>query len=164
MESVLILMGVSGTGKSTIGQALSEKLNWPYFEGDKFHSPANVEKMRAGIPLNDDDRGPWLLSIRTAIEEHLASAGSAIFACSALKASYREILQKEDKRIKFIFLHASYELILSRMNSRKHEYMPASLLKSQFETLEEPKNAIKVSVNQAVDKIVEEILEKLGRA
>ncbi|MEM6805803.1 MAG: gluconokinase [Bacteroidota bacterium] len=135
MESVLILMGVSGTGKTTIGQGLSDKLNWPYFEGDKFHPPSNVEKMRAGIPLNDEDRAPWLLAIRAAIEKRLSSGESAIFTCSALKASYREVLQRGDKRIKFIYLQGSYDLIMNRLNSRTHEYMPASLLKSQFETL-----------------------------
>ena len=164
MESVLILMGVSGTGKSTIGQALSERLNWPYFEGDTFHPSANVEKMRAGIPLNDDDRAPWLLLIRAAIEEELASGSSAIFASSALKASYREILQRDDKRIKFVFLQGSYELIMNRLKSRNHEYMPSSLLKSQFDALEEPQDAIKVSIDQPIEKIVEEILEKLGKA
>jgi len=115
MPFVLIIMGVSGTGKSTIGKALSEKLSLPYFEGDEFHPAANVEKMRQGIPLNDADRVPWLLALREQIELQLEKGESAILASSALKTSYREILQRDDKRVKFVFLHGSYELILQRM-------------------------------------------------
>lgn len=161
MPFVLIIMGVSGTGKSTIGKALSKKLSLPYFEGDEFHPATNVEKMRQGIPLNDDDRVPWLLALREQIELQLKKGESAILASSALKASYREILQRDDKRVKFVFLHGSYELILARMKERDHEYMPPSLLKSQFDALEEPESAIKVSIDQEVSAIVEEVISKI---
>ncbi|MEL6254484.1 MAG: gluconokinase [Bacteroidota bacterium] len=161
MPFVLIIMGVSGTGKSTIGKALSNKLSLPYFEGDEFHPAANVEKMRQGIPLDDSDRVPWLLALRKQIELQLEREESAVFASSALKASYREILQREDKRVKFVYLDGSYELILERMRGRDHEYMPPSLLKSQFETLEEPEDAIRVSIDQDVLSIVDEVISQI---
>ena len=161
MPFVLIIMGVSGTGKSTIGKALAEKLSLPYFEGDEFHPAANVEKMRQGIPLNDGDRVPWLLALREQIEVQLEKGESAVLASSALKASYREILQRDDKRVKFVFLHGTYELILQRMQEREHEYMPPSLLKSQFDTLEEPEDAIRISIDQEVGAMVEEVLSQL---
>ena len=161
MPFVLIIMGVSGTGKSTIGKALAEKLSLPYFEGDEFHPAANVEKMRQGIPLNDGDRVPWLLALREQIEVQLEKGESAVLASSALKASYREILQRDDKRVKFVFLHGTYELILQRMQEREHEYMPPSLLKSQFDTLEEPEEAIRISIDQAVEAMVEEVISQL---
>jgi len=108
---VLIIMGVSGTGKSTVGKSLSKKLSWPYFEGDDFHPKANVEKMRQGIPLTDEDREPWLQTLRELIEKQLRQGHSAILASSALKNSYRNTLVQGDERIRFVYLQGSFELI-----------------------------------------------------
>lgn len=157
----IILMGVTGCGKTLIGGLLSERLGLPFFDGDSFHPPANIEKMSSGIPLNDEDRKPWL----EALSNHLAeqeNKGGCILACSALKKSYRDILDKKKKiNVRFVYLKGTSELIGQRLTLRDNHYMPPRLLRSQFEALEEPDDAITVSVDPSPKTIVEEIAGKL---
>ena len=159
---VVILMGVSGAGKSTIGQALAQAWEQPFFDGDSFHPPENVAKMAAGLPLNDADRQPWLAALRRAIDRHLADVKSAIFAISALKAAYRQALGTDRSEILLVFLQGSYELILERMIRRNH-FMPPALLQTQFDTLEVPKIALGLDIAQPVAANVLIILAELSR-
>jgi len=156
---IVIVMGVSGSGKSTLGALLAEHLGVPFLDADEFHPPANVAKMAAGTPLTDADRRPLLESLNAM----LRGKDSAVLACSALKRSYREILARDIPRCTFVFLNGSLELIRSRLAGRKHRYMPASLLESQFATLEQPQDAIEVDVSQAPDACVRAIESRLGR-
>jgi gluconokinase len=158
---IIILMGVSGVGKTTIGRALAQELQWHFAEGDDYHSAANKAKMHAGIPLTDEDRAPWLQSLRSAITGWLAAGENVVLACSALKASYREILQVSPE-VKFVYLRGSYELIAQRLASRHGHYMNPDLLGSQFETLEEPKDAVTIDVGPPVPQIVKEIRAALA--
>ena len=153
---IIILMGVSGAGKTTIGRALAEELHWRFSEGDDYHSAANIAKMHAGIPLTDEDRAPWLQALRHAITGWLASGDNVVLTCSALKASYREILQVSPQ-VKFVYLRGSFNLIAQRLASRHGHYMDPHLLGSQFETLEEPKDAVTIEVGPPVAQIVREI-------
>lgn len=153
---IIILMGVSGVGKTTIGQALAQDLGWRFADGDDFHSSANIAKMHAGIPLTDEDRVPWLQSLQTAITGWLASGSNVVLACSALKASYRQVLQVSPE-VKFVYLRGSFELIVQRLASRKGHYMNLDLLRSQLDTLEEPKNAVTIDAGPPVDQLVKEI-------
>jgi carbohydrate kinase (thermoresistant glucokinase family) len=156
----LIVMGVSGSGKTVVGEALAKALGWPFFDGDKFHPESNVAKMSAGIPLNDDDRKPWLERLHEIICSHLAKGKPVIVGCSALKESYRDILRGE-LNVQFIYLEGSFDLIFERMQARQH-FMKPSMLKSQFDTLEPPQDAIKVSIADPVETIVEKIVETLN--
>ncbi len=158
---IIILMGVSGVGKTTIGKAFAQDLHWRFAEGDDFHSAANIAKMNAGIPLTDEDRAPWLQSLRTAITGWLASGENVVLACSALRASYRETLQVSPA-VKFVYLRGSYELIAQRLASRHGHYMNPQLLRSQFDTLEEPKDTVTIDVGPPVAQIVKEIRAALG--
>ena len=153
---IIILMGVSGVGKTTIGKALAQELHWRFAEGDDFHSAANIAKMHAGIPLTDQDRAPWLQSLRSAITGWLTAGENVVLACSALKASYRETLRVSSE-VKFVYLRGSYELIAQRLASRHGHYMNPDLLRSQFDTLEEPKDTATVDVGPPVPQIVNEI-------
>ncbi|ADX72879.1 gluconate kinase, SKI family [Pseudarthrobacter phenanthrenivorans Sphe3] len=132
----LVVMGVSGCGKSTVGSLLGERLGVPFFDGDDFHPPANKAKMAAGIPLNDDDRAPWLTEIGMALVSPAGEAGSSVIACSALKRSYRDLLRSFAPDTVFIHLTGDAATISDRLSSREHEYMPGSLLASQLATLE----------------------------
>lgn len=161
---ILILMGVSGSGKSTIGETLASRLNWPFHDGDTFHPPANVEKMRQGIPLNDTDRGPWLAAIREFMEQCHAQKQSAVIACSALKSSYRDVLLQSKPWVRFIWLHGPKELIAERMRSRSDHFMPPSLLESQLNTLEPPANALVADITPPPDAIVDTILSQLHQS
>lgn len=154
----IIVMGVSGSGKSTVGEALSKKLKIDFFDGDEFHTKENIEKMSQGIKLNDNDRKPWLKNISKFLKDRKKST---IIACSALKKDYRDLIQ-EDAEVTFVFLNGSKETIKERLMDRKDHFMPSSLLDSQFMELEEPKDAIYVNINQDVSKIVEDIIEKLN--
>jgi gluconokinase len=161
---IVIVMGVSGCGKSVVGSRLAAIMKAHYAEGDEFHSPANVEKMRGGTPLTDEDRWPWLRSIAARIDSWRADGENAVVACSALKKAYRDILMGDRPDVVTVHLKGSYELISSRLAKRQHEYMPTSLLKSQFETLEEPdetENVVTVSIDQTPDEIVAEAVTGL---
>jgi carbohydrate kinase, thermoresistant glucokinase family len=156
---IIIVMGVSSSGKSTIGAALGRALHAPFLDGDQYHPEANVEKMRAGIPLTDADRWPWLDALSTALKQAAARKGVAVGACSALKKTYRDfITEKAGEPVLFVYLDGSREVIGERMARRSHEYMPTSLLDSQFATLEVPdaaqEHVMAVPVTDSVDKIV----------
>ncbi len=155
---IIIVMGVSSSGKSTVGAALGRALHAPFLDGDKYHPEANVEKMRNGIALTDEDRWPWLEALSAALVEAAAKKGVAVGACSALKKAYRDfITEKAGEPVLFVYLDGSKEVIGERMAKRSHEYMPTSLLDSQFATLEVPdpatENVLKVPVTDSVDKI-----------
>lgn len=160
---VLILMGVTGSGKTTVGQALADALHCEFADADDFHSAANRAKMHAGIPLNDADRAPWLRSLHDRITEWLEAGKTAVLACSALRESYRaELVQgTAPGAVRFILLQGPASLIHSRLEARKGHYMPASLLRSQIDTLEPPRGALEISVTQSVPAIVREIMTAL---
>jgi len=134
----VVVMGVSGSGKTTVAELLAKRLGWPFIEGDRLHPPANVEKMRQGIPLTDADRAPWLDRIGEELKSWAAEGRSGVMTCSALKRAYRERIRSARPDVRFVYLKGSEALIAGRVGARHHEYMPASLLKSQFDTLEEP--------------------------
>lgn len=162
-HKVYYIMGVSGSGKSTIGKLLSERLDIPFYDSDLFHPKANIEKMSAGIPLNDDDRQPWLQAIHDFALQELPE-GSLIIATSALKEKYRDLLDGDlpKDQVRWIFLHGRFELLYDRIARRKGHFMPESLLQSQFDTLEIPhRNVIAVDVEQSPEMIVDEIISKL---
>lgn len=145
----LIVMGVSGSGKTAVGKALGERLQIPFYDGDDFHSRANIEKMTNGIPLTDADRWPWLEALAHLLKE----TPSMILACSALKASYRERL-KVAPDVRFIYLKGSYSLIEERLKKRRGHFFNPDLLKSQFADLEEPKDALDFDINISISEIV----------
>lgn len=160
----LIVMGVSSSGKSSIGKALAEKIGWRFADGDDFHPPANVEKQRAGQALTDADRWPWLQSIADEIDRFTAEGGKIVIACSALKRAYRDLLLHGRQDVRIVYLHGSRELIAERMAARKNHFMPTSLLDSQFKTLEVPgpdERPITVSIDDDIDGIVDAIIEQL---
>lgn len=141
MAMVVVLLGVTGSGKSTVGKLLATELGWRFIEGDELHPPANVEKMRRGIALTDADRMPWLENLKTAILRTINEAKSAVVACSALKKSYRKLLRISDE-VRFVYLKASAGLVEARLRERRHHFMNPALIPSQFDTLEEPKKAL----------------------
>jgi len=157
----LILMGVSGSGKTAVGELLSQKLDWPFFDGDDYHPKENVDKMAAGIPLDDDDRIPWLMNLHDLIADYLAKGKSVLLACSALKQTYRNLLLEGNPNTRFIHLKGDFELIMSRMQARSGHYMKPEMLQSQFATLEEPTDALTVDIRQNLDRITEEIIIQL---
>ena len=162
--TVVVMMGVSGSGKTTIATECAERLGWQVLEGDKLHPPANIAKMKAGTPLNDDDRWPWLQAIAAAIDGWRAKGVSGVVACSALKHAYRDILIGSRPDVILVYLQGSHDLIAARMAARRGHFMPPGLLDSQFATLEEPGEAerpIVVSVAPAPDAIVDDVIEKL---
>lgn len=157
----IILMGVSGCGKTTIGEQLAEKLGIPFYDGDDFHPEKNVEKMQSGVPLNDQDRLPWLVKLAEQISL-MNREGGGIIACSALKQAYRNILiGAPGADVTFVYLKGDRELIADRLSEREDHYMPPDLLDSQFDDLEEPEDAITVSIDQEPDEIVDEIFDRL---
>jgi gluconokinase len=155
--SAIVLMGVAGCGKTTVGLLLAERLGWRFLDADDFHSPANVEKMRSGQPLTDDDRWPWLDRLNGLLREN----GSAILACSALKQRYRDRIAAGVDDVRWVHLTGSFELIGSRLAARKGHYMPASLLASQFNTLEPPDDALAIDVADTPEMLAERILKEL---
>jgi gluconokinase len=154
---IVVLMGVSGSGKTTIGKTLAERLGWKFIEGDDFHPRENVAKMAAGVPLEDSDRWPWL----DALNRVLRAQHDAIVTCSALKASYRRRLLAGVEDSRLVYLEGSKALIASRVAARKHRYMPASLLDSQFSALEPPAEAIRIDVGAPVEASVDAIVDAL---
>ena len=159
---ILVIMGVSGSGKSTVGQSLAAALGWPFYDGDDFHPPANVEKMANGIALTDADRADWLAALARLIRDLSGDGRSGVLACSALKQSYRETLGQNISNVQFIYLKGDYDLILKRLQARKGHYMRPELLKSQFEALEEPGQALVVDVAQPPATIVRRIRQAFG--
>ena len=160
----LVVMGVSGSGKSTIAEQLAARLGWRYVDGDLFHPPANVAKMSAGHPLTDEDRWPWLRAIAAEIDRLAAAGARAVVACSALKRAYRDILVHGRDDIRIVFLNGTKDLIAKRLAARKGHFMPPGLLDSQFKTLEPPQPSerpITVSIDAPVDGIVDDIARQL---
>ena len=161
MSQIIFIIGVSGSGKTTIGQLLAKQTGFPFFDADEYHPVENLEKMKAGIPLNDLDRLPWLKNLNELAKRSLASSG-AIITCSALKKKYREKLEEGMvAKPHWVFLNGSFELILARMNERKGHFMPASLLRSQFDALEIPDNAFEIDIEKKPATIINEIMNKL---
>lgn len=160
---IAIVMGVSGSGKTSIGQLLAKELNWDFSDADSFHSKANIEKMSQGIPLDDADRLPWLQAMQTAIDCWLQEQKNVVLACSALKASYRQILVRDPKRMQVVYLKGSFELFAERLEKRQQHYMKKELLRSQFDILEEPKpeTAIIVDASQPPQAIVQQVRKSL---
>jgi gluconokinase len=155
-------MGVSGSGKTTVGEILAKQLGWDFVESDDFHPPANIEKMHRGVPLDDDDRRPWLESLRQRVDEACLHGKPAVVACSALKQSYRDFLgQDYPGMLRYVYLHGSEKLISQRLATRTGHFMNPNLLHSQFNTLEPPTDAIRVEVERTPKEIVEEIRAKL---
>ncbi|SAK95687.1 gluconokinase [Caballeronia ptereochthonis] len=160
---ILIAMGVSGAGKTRIGEMLAERLHCSFTDGDAFHSAANKEKMHKGIPLTDEDRWPWLKTIRAAIEERQRAGEQAVFTCSSLKRSYRDVLRGGDKDVCFVYLEGTFEVLHERLATRSGHFFDPSLLQSQLDTLEPPgaDEAITVSIEHTPEEIVEIVIEKL---
>ncbi|MBR0675964.1 gluconokinase [Roseomonas alkaliterrae] len=159
-------MGVSGAGKSTVGALLAERLGWPFEDGDSFHPPANVEKMRAGTPLTDEDRWPWLAAIAARITAARAEGRGVVIACSALKRAYRDVLRAGHADIRFLHLTGEPALIMARQAARQGHYMPASLVASQFATLEPPDteaDVIDLDVDPDPPAIVQKAVAALRR-
>lgn len=165
LPCALVVMGVSGSGKTTIASGLAERLHWTFEDGDKFHPKSNVEKMSAGHPLTDEDRWPWLNAIADEIERVCEAGGHAVFACSALKRAYRDVLVRGRGDVRLIYLDGTQELIARRLALRKNHFMPPGLLESQFKTLQAPgadENPVTVSIDASVDAVVDDIVFQLG--
>ncbi|MBC6458014.1 gluconokinase [Actinomadura sp. HBU206391] len=161
--SIILVTGVSGSGKTTVGELLADRLGWDYAEADDFHPKANIEKMRAGIPLTDDDRMPWLRAIARWIDERLASGKPAVVSTSALKRRYRDMLRRPE--VRSVFLNGDRELIERRISARKGHFFPAKLLETQFRELEPPEpdeNTVEVSVRDTPDEAVQQIIDALN--
>ena len=158
---VLIVMGASGCGKTTVASLLAQRLSWQFADADDYHPDSNKEKMKVGIALNDEDRMPWLLTLKKEIDSWIENDKPTVLACSALKESYRFKLAGENEKIKFIYLKADRELLEARHKIRVHEYMNPRLIMSQLESLEEPKKALTVDAAQNIETLVAEILKKL---
>ncbi|EOQ75260.1 gluconokinase [Acinetobacter lactucae] len=161
---IVIAMGVCGTGKTLIGELLSEQLACEFLDGDTLHSAANKSKMSQGIPLTDEDRMPWLQAIRKVIEEKQQAGETAVFTCSSLKRVYRDILRGSDQNVQFIYLKGSYELLQQRLAERAGHFFDPSLLQTQLDTLEEPDahEAITIDIALTPEQIVVQVMQKLG--
>ncbi len=151
-------MGVSGCGKSTVARLLAEELDWDFFDADDFHPPANIAKMKSGIPLSDSDRDPWLSALNKMLISTLRAGRHPVLACYALKESYRAKLCQGTDDLQFVYLKGSYALIWSRISQREGHYMKPEMLRSQFEALEEPLDALVVDVQLRPEEIVEKII------
>jgi gluconokinase len=162
MPQAIVLMGVAGSGKTSVGLRLSEILGWKFFDGDDFHSQENIVKMSQGIPLDDTDRNAWLDSLKELIRQQSHQGNSILLACSALKRKYRDQLCNNNHEVIFVYLKGNYDLIFSRIKDRSNHYMDGGMLQSQFKDLEEPNEAIVVSIDQDLDSIVDQILQNLG--
>lgn len=159
---IYIVMGVSGAGKTRVGKILAEELSLPFYDADDFHPQFNVEKMKSGKPLDDYDRKPWLEDLANRIVKW-QNEGGAVLACSALKKSYRQLLKsKAESGVQFIYLKGKPDIIGKRLRKREGHYMPPDLLDSQFETLEEPEDALVISIDKKPEQIVDEIVKRIS--
>ncbi len=160
---VVVLMGVSGSGKTTVGKLLAAELGWTFVEADDFHSPANIDKLRRGIPLDDDDRTPWLQAIRGRIDEACRHNENLVLACSALKHAYQDYLEQHfPAQVSYVYLQGTEQLIHDRLATRQGHFMNPSLLHSQFEILEPPDNSVIVQVTATPKEIVSQIRLRLS--
>ena len=164
--AAIVVMGVSGAGKSTVGKLIAARLDCPFRDADSFHPPANIEKMSRGEPLTDEDRWPWLRAIAAWISEHRATQTTCVVTCSALKRVYRDIVtDRQSADVRLVYLNGDFELIEARLKARKGHFMPPGLLRSQFDSLQEPtaeEHAIAVSIDAAPEEIAARVLERLG--
>ncbi len=160
---IVVLMGVTGCGKTTVGTLLAEELGWQFLDGDDFHPPSNVAKMRSGHPLEDEDRQEWLDRLSDEAARQHTAGGSLILACSALKRAYRERLRRGNPGMVFVYLRGAPALIRARLEARRGHYMDPALLDSQFEILEEPEDGVVVDVDRIPERIVAAIREAIGR-
>ena len=163
-KPVLVVMGVSGAGKSTIGKMLAARLGWAFQEGDDLHPPANIAKMSAGVPLTDADRAPWLAAVGAWIDQCVADGGGGVITCSALKAAYRRTLAQGRPAVRLVYLEGSKALIARRVAARRDHFMPASLVDSQFADLEPPtmeEGAIVVAADRPIESQVEAVIKAL---
>ncbi len=158
---IILVMGVSGSGKTTIGQKLAESLNFQFRDADDFHPDENIQKMRNNIPLTDGDRLPWLETMQGVIDQWLKENQNVVLTCSGLKEKYRQMLCRDPEKMKLVYLKGSYELIESRLKQRKNHFMKFNLLQSQFEDLEEPTGVILVDISQSPVEIIQEIQQAL---
>jgi len=159
---VVILMGVAGSGKTTIGRQLANELGWKFADADEFHPPANVAKMSAGIPLDDADRAPWLAAIRLYIDTRLERGEDAVVTCSALKEKHRAVLMGNPAMVKLVYLRGTRDLLLQRISGRQDHFMKPAMLDSQLAALEEPANAIVVDIGQSPAQIIAAIRASLA--
>ena len=159
---IILLMGVAGTGKTTIGKKLADQLGWSFRDGDDFHPGSNIAKMSAGTPLDDADRAPWLAAIRQHIDHCAAHRVSAVVTCSALKEKYRAVLLQDASGVRLVHLAGSFHLINERLRARERHFMKPDMLRSQFEALEVPAGAIVVNVERSPEAVADEIRERLG--
>ena len=159
---VVIVMGVTGAGKTTVGRALAEALGWEFHDGDELHSEESKRKMHLGFALDDADRAPWLAALRKLIQSMLMEGRNGVVACSALKQSYRDEIVVDPKSVKVVYLKGSKEIIAERLSHRSGHFMNTDLLQSQFDTLDEPRDAIIVDVSMAPEAIVSAIRARLG--
>ena len=157
----VLLMGVAGSGKTTVGRRLASELGWKFYDADDLHPRANIEKMRRGLPLDDSDRGPWLEALRELVRDGLARDEHAVLACSALKESYRRRLLL-DERVRLVYLKGEAGLIRERLRGRRGHFMKPEMLDSQLAALEEPEHAVRVDVAAPADEIVRTIRDRLG--
>lgn len=155
-------MGVSGSGKTSVGKALAEFLGWDFYDADNFHPQTNVEKMGSGTPLDDTDRDPWLAALHDLISSSLMQNRPGVLACSALKDHYRQRLLQDNDEVQMVYLKGSYELIRSRMSTRNDHYMKPDMLQSQFDALEEPADAWTVDISLSVEEIVQFVLKQMS--
>lgn len=161
-SKAVILMGVAGSGKTAVGKGVATRLNWLFLDADDFHPAANIEKMKHGIPLNDQDRMPWLRALRDELRRLLAEGRSAILACSALKESYRQLLSDEVFAMSFVLLDVDQETIRERLKHRSAHFFPKELMDSQFAALEKPKDAIIIDARKPLDEVIDRVVQAVS--
>lgn len=161
---ILILMGPTGCGKTTIGRLLAQRLGCPFIDGDDFHPDANVAKMHSGVPLDDDDRRPWLRALGREIEDRLRAGQSAVVACSALKRTYRELLGVDQQTVQTVYLRGTFDLLQQRLADRRGHFMPPELLRSQLDALEVPQGGLAIDIDEDPEVIVDRIIADLKNA